>query len=344
MAGKDKNFQIRNATADFLIFSKENAIDSVSVRVEDENVWMTIDSMAELYGKGRSTISEHLKAIFSEGELNELSVCRKFRHTASDGKKYNTKFYSLEAIISVGYRVKSDEAIHFRQWATRVLKAYSTQGYLLDKERLEQDQIFDESYFDHLLEEIQEIRASERKFYQKITDIYALSFDYDPESYLSQNFFATVQNKLHFAIHGHTAAELIMARANHERPHMGLTTWRKAPRGKIMKSDVTIAKNYLSQLEMTDLNEIVSMYLDYASRQARRHLPMSMREWEKKLDAFLLFNDEAILKEAGKVKASVAKAFAESEYEKYRVLQDKEYVSDFDQLLLAMKPLEDGKE
>lgn len=330
----NKIFQIRNSTADFLIFAKENGVDNIEVRVEDNNVWMTTESLAKLYGKGRSTISGHLKAIFEEKELDEISVCRDFRHTASDGKNYQVKFYSLEAIIAVGYRVKSDEAIHFRQWVTRVLKAYSTQGYLLDKERLKNNEIFDEDYFEHLLEEIQEIRASERRVYQKITDIYALSFDYSPQSYLAQNFFAVVQNKLHFAIVGQTAAEIIFNRADSEKEHMGLATWRNAPNGKIVKSDVSVAKNYLSQLEIKDLNEIVSMYLDYATRQARRNIPMSMQDWQEKLDAFLLFNDEEVLKNAGKIKAEVAKSFAESEFEKFRVRQDKEYLSDFDKLLL----------
>ncbi|MDR0299411.1 MAG: virulence RhuM family protein [Streptococcaceae bacterium] len=331
---EQNNFQIRNASADFLIFTKEQGADGVNVRVEDENVWLTIESIAELYGKGRSTVAEHIAAIYQEGEQDENSTCRNFRQVASNGKNYNMKHYNLELIISVGYRVKSDEAIHFRQWATRVLKAYTTQGYLLDKSRLENDQIFDVAYFDHLLEEIQEIRASERKFYQKITDIFATAFDYSAESYITQQFFATIQNKLHFAIHGHTAAEVIVNRADAEKEHMGLTNWRNAPKGKILKSDVSIAKNYLSQLEIKDLNEIVSMYLDYALRQARRKVAMSMSDWQEKLDAFLLFNDEQILKDAGKVKAEVAKAFAEKEFEKFRVKQDKEYLSDFDKLLL----------
>ena len=340
----EKDFQIRNSTADFLIFTKENSSETLDVRIQDENVWMTINAIAELYGKGRSTISEHLKSIYLEGEQEEVLTCRKFRQVAGNEKTYDVKHYNLEAIIAVGYRVKSDEAIHFRQWATRVLKAYTTQGYLLDKERLKNDQVFDASYFDHLLEEIQEIRASERKFYQKITDIYATSFDYTAESYLTKNFFATVQNKLHFVIHGHTAAETIMQRADHQKKNMGLITWKNAPKGKILKSDVSIAKNYLSHLEIKDLNEIVSMYLDYAARQARRNVPMSMLDWQEKLDAFLLFNDEQLLDNAGSVKASVAKAFAESEFEKYRVVQDRAYVSDFDKLLLQTEELSSGSD
>lgn len=328
-----KKLTIRNSTVDFLIFTKENAVDTIDVRVEDEDVWMTKESIATLYGKGRTTIHDHLRSIFLEGELQEASVCRKFRQTGSDGKEYQKKFFSLEAIIAVGYRVKSSEAISFRQWATRVLRAYTTHGYIIDKERLENDQIFDVDYFDRLLEEIQEIRASERKFYQKITDIYATAYDYSPDDYITRNFFATVQNKLHFAIHGNTAAEVIMKRADHRKTNMGLTSWKNAPKGKILKSDVSVAKNPLSQLEIHDLNEIVSMYLDFASRQAQKRVPMSMQQWQEKLDAFLLFNEEQVLADAGKVKASVAKAFAENEYDQYRVIQDQRYRSDFDDLI-----------
>jgi hypothetical protein len=327
----------RNNIVDFLVFNKQNGTESVDVRVQDENVWLTIDAISKLYNKGRSTISGHIKAIFEIGELDEVSVRRDFRHTASDGKKYSTKHYNLDLVISVGYRVNSDEAIAFRKWATKIIKAYSVQGYVLDKERLKDGKIFNEEYFDHLLEEIQEIRASERLFYQKITDIYATAADYDPKSYITHNFFANVQNKLHFAIHQHTAAEVIMERANHERTHMGLTSWKNSPKGKILKSDVSVAKNYLSQLEMKDLDEIVSMYLDYAGRQARRKIPMTMKDWEQKLDAFLEFNDERVLKGHGNITHEIAKQFAENEYEKYRIKQDIEYISDFDQLLLDVK-------
>jgi hypothetical protein len=252
-------------------------------------------------------------------------------------------FYNLDAIISVGYRVNSLRATQFRQWATQVLKRFTIQGYVLDKRRLENGQVFDESYFDHLLDEIREIRSSERRFYQKITDIYATSVDYSADAATTQQFFATVQNKLHYAIHGHTAAEVIMLRANHEKEHMGLTSWRNAPRGKIVKSDVSVAKNYLSKEELQDLNQFVTMYLDYAERQAKRHIPMTMQDWAKRLDVFLQFNEEEILHDKGRVSAEIAKSFAESEFEKYRILQDRLFQSDFDRLL-AQKRNDDGME
>lgn len=333
----DKKLQIRNSTVDFLVFTKQNSEDSIEVRVQDENVWLTQDAIAKLFDKGRSTITEHLRHIFEEGELEENSVCRNFRHTAPDGKQYNTKFYGLDAIISVGYRVNSLRATQFRQWATQVLKKYTVQGYVLDKKRLENGQIFDEEYFEHLLDEIREIRASERKFYQKITDIYATAIDYSVDALTTKKFFTTVQNKLHYAIHGHTAAEVIVERADCKKEYMGLTTWKNAPNGKIVKADVSIAKNYLSQEELKDLNQFVSMYLDYAERQAKRHVPMTMEDWASKLDVFLKMNDEDILVDKGKVTHEIAKAFAESEYEKYRVVQDKLYESDFDKLVMNVE-------
>lgn len=332
----DKRFQIRNSTVDFLVFTKQNSEDSIEVRVQDEDVWLTQDAIAKLFDKGRSTITEHLKHIFDEGELEENSVCRNFRHTGSDGKQYNTKFYGLDAIISVGYRVNSLRATQFRQWATKVLKTYTVQGYVLDKKRLENGQIFDEEYFEHLLDEIREIRASERKFYQKITDIYATAVDYSKDAVTTQEFFKTVQNKLHYAVHGHTAAEVIVERADHKKEHMGLTTWKNAPDGKIVKADVSIAKNYLSQSELQDLNQFVSMYLDYAERQAKKRIPMTMEDWASKLEVFLKMNDEDILMDKGKVTHEIAKAFAESEFEKYRVIQDYLYESDFDKLVMKI--------
>mgnify|MGYP003098623634 FL=1 len=247
-------------------------------------------------------------------------------------------FYSLPAIISVGYRINSERAVQFRQWATKILDTFAKQGYVLDKNRLINGQIFDEDYFDHLISEIQEIRASERRFYQKITDIYATAVDYSLDSQITKDFFATVQNKMHYAVHGSTAAEVIVNRADHKKEHMGLTTWRNAPNGKIVKADVSIAKNYLFSDELHELNEIVTMYLDYATRQARRHIPMTMADWASKLDAFLQFNDAEILRDKGKVTAAIAKAFAESEFEKYRVLQDQSYQSDFDRLLAEANP------
>ena len=329
----EQNFQIRNSTIDFLVFTKQNSEDGIEVRVHDENVWLTQKSMARLFDCSTDNVSLHLKNIFKSGELNAESVTEKISATASDGKKYPTKFYNLDAIISVGYRINSVRATQFRQWATKVLKVYTIQGYVLDKQRLKNGQIFDEEYFEHLLDEIREIRASERKFYQKITDIYATAVDYSKDAIITKEFFATVQNKLHFAIHGHTAAEVIIERANHQKENMGLTTWKNAPNGKIVKSDVSIAKNYLSMFEMQDLNQFVSMYLDYAERQARKRIPMTMEDWAKKLDVFLELNEETVLQGKGSVTAEIAKAFAESEFEKYRAIQDKLYQSDFDRLV-----------
>lgn len=329
----DKKLQIRNSTVDFLVFTRDAGEDGIEVRVQDQTVWLTQKAMGQLFDVDRSVVAKHLKSIFVSGELDEASVCAKFAQTADDGKTYQYQFYSLPAIIAVGYRVNSQRAAQFRQWATKVLDAFTRQGYVLDKSRLVNGQIFGEEYFDHLISEIQEIRASERRFYQKITDIYATAVDYDVDSQITRNFFAAVQNKMHYAVHGQTAAEVIVARADHTKPHMGLTSWQNAPKGKIVKADVSIAKNYLSQTEMGELNEIVTMYLDYATRQARRHIPMTMADWAEKLDAFLQFNDAEILQDKGKVTAAIAKAFAESEFEQYRIIQDQLYQSDFDRLI-----------
>ena len=311
---------------DFLVFTKDAKEDGIEVRIQDGDVWLTQKAIGELFDIDRSVVTKHLKNIFESKELDENAVCAKCAQTADDGKTYQYKFYSLSAIIAVGYRVNSGRATQFRQWATKVLDTFTKQGYVLDKNRLINGQIFDEDYFEHLIAEIQEIRASERRFYQKITDIYATAVDYSVDSVTTKEFFAAVQNKMHFAVHGNTAAEVIVQRANHQKEHMGLTSWRNAPHGKI-------AKNYLSAPEMQELNEIVTMYLDYAARQARRHIPMTMEDWASKLDAFLQFNDAEILKDKGKVTAAVAKAFAESEFEKYRVIQDGLYQSDFDKLV-----------
>ncbi len=330
------NQLIRNSTTDFLVFFKGNegkAEDSIEVRVQDGNVWLTQKGIGQLFDLERSVVTKHLQNVFSEAELEEKSVCAKFAQTADDGKTYQYKFYSLPAIIAVGYRAKSTRATEFRQWATKVLETFTKQGYVLDKERLINGRIFDDDYFDHLISEIQEIRASERRFYQKITDLYATAADYNKDSIITKAFFATVQNKMHYAVHHSTAAELIMERANHKSLNMGLTTWKNAPDGKIVKADVSIAKNYLKDQELSELNEIVTMYLDYAIRQARRHIPMMMQDWATKLDAFLQFNEADILTNAGKVSAEVAKQFAENEFEKYRVIQDYLYKSDFDRLL-----------
>jgi hypothetical protein len=311
------------------------------VRVEDETVWLTQKLIGVLFEKGRSTITEHLKNIFETGELIENSVCREFRHTAEDGKEYSTKFYSLDAIIAVGFRVNSVRAVQFRQWATGVLRDFAIRGYVLDKERLKNGSFFNKEYFDNLLDEIREIRASERKFYQKITDIYATAMDYSADAETTKTFFAAVQNKLHFAIHGHTAAELIVKRADSNKDRMGLTTWKNAPDGKILKPDVVVAKNYPTEKELKSLDRIVTMYLDYAEDQAERNIPMTMEDWADKLNTFLRFNEREILDHSGKVTQEIAKAFAESEYEKYRVVQDRLFESDFDRHI--KKLLEDGK-
>lgn len=329
----DNKLQIRNSTVDFLVFTKDAHEDGIEVRIQDNNVWLTQKAIGQLFDVDRSVVTKHLKNIFISGELSETSVCANFAQTADDGKTYQYKFYSLSAIIAVGYRINSGRATQFRQWATKVLDTFAKQGYVLDKNRLINGQIFDEDYFEHLISEIQEIRASERRFYQKITDIYATAVDYSIDSPVTKNFFATVQNKMHYAVHGNTAAEVIMARADHTKEHMGLTSWHNAPNGKIVKADVSIAKNYLSVNEIQELNEIVSMYLDYATRQARRHIPMTMEDWATKLDAFLQFNNADILQDKGKVTATIAKAFAESEFEQYRILQDQLYQSDFDKLV-----------
>ena len=330
---KSNKLQIRNSTVDFLVFNKDAHEDGIEVRVQGQDVWLTQKAIGQLFDVDRTVVTKHLKNIFKSGELSEKSVCAKFAHTADDGKIYQYKFYSLSAIIAVGYRTNSDRATQFRQWATKVLDTFTKQGYVLDKSRLENGQIFDEDYFEHLISEVQEIRASERHFYQKITDIYATAVDYSADSKITKDFFATVQNKMHYAIHGNTAAEVIMARADHTKQHMGLTSWRNAPDGKIVTADVSVAKNYLSKSELQELNEIVTMYLDYAIRQARRHIPMTMADWASKLDAFLQFNDAEILQDKGKVTAAIAKAFAESEFEQYRIIQDKLYQSDFDRLI-----------
>ncbi len=327
-----KKLQIRNSTAEFLIFTSQANENSIEVRVENETVWLTQKMISILFDVDRSVITKHLSNIFSIGELDENSVCAIFAHTAEDNKNYNTKFYNLDAIISVGYRVNSLKATQFRQWATKVLRDFAIRGYVLDKERLKNGTFLNEDYFEHLLAEIREIRASERRFYQKITDIYATSLDYDSNSKTTKIFFKTVQNKLHFAIHGSTAAELIYRRADSTKNNMGLTTWKNAPDGKIVKTDVSTAKNYLNAGEIRELDRFVSMYLDYAESQAERNIPMTMQDWANKLNAFLQFNEKEILENSGKVTATLAKEFAESEFEKYRIIQDKLFKSDFDRL------------
>jgi hypothetical protein len=330
---KPKKVQIRNSTAEFLVFTSQAGEKGIEVRVEDQTVWLTQKLIGALFDVDVRTVSEHLQNIFNSGELAEAAVVRKFRNTASDGKSYLTAFYNLDAIIAVGFRVNSARATQFRQWAIGILRDFAIRGYVLDKERLKNGAIIDQAYFDNLLAEIREIRASERRFYQKITDIYATAMDYSAEAETTQAFFATVQNKLHFAIHGHTAAELIMGRADSTKEHMGLTTWRNAPKGKILKPDVAVAKNYLTEQELKSLDRFVTMYLDYAEDQAERGIPMTMADWAGKLDAFLQFNQRDLLDHPGKVTAEIAKAFAESEFEKYRIVQDRLFESDFDRMI-----------
>ena len=332
----DKTMQIRNSTAEFLVFTSQAGEKGIEVRVADETVWLTQKLIAALFDVDVRTVSEHLQNIFATKELTQDATLRNFRTVQTEGSREvarNVGFYNLDAIIAIGFRVNSVRATQFRQWAIGVLRDFAVRGYVLDKERLKNGAIFEQSYFDNLVDEIREIRASERRFYQKITDIYATAMDYSAEAETTQTFFATVQNKLHFAIHGQTAAELIVGRADSTKEKMGLTSWRNAPKGKILKPDVIVAKNYLSEEEIRALDRFVSMYLDYAEDQAERGFPMTMADWAKKLDAFLQFNQRDLLEHPGKVSAEIAKAFAESEFEKYRIVQDRLFESDFDRML-----------
>ena len=341
----EKKLQIRNSTAEFLIFTRQAGEDGIEVRVESETVWLTQKLMAALFEVTVPTISEHLANLYSQEEISKAATIRNFRTVQKEGGRNvtrNVDFHNLDAIIAVGFRVNSARAIQFRQWATGVLRDFAVRGYVLDKERLKNGAFFSKAYFDDLLAEIREIRASERKFYQKITDIYATAMDYSPEAATTQTFFATVQNKLHFAIHGHTAAEVIVERADSAKERMGLTTWKHAPHGKILKPDVVVAKNYLTEAELKSLDRFVTMYLDYAEDQAERNIPMTMEDWAGKLNAFLQFNERDILDHPGKVSQAVAKAFAESEFEKYRIIQDRLFESDFDRHI--KKALEEGKD
>ncbi len=326
----NKKLQIRNSTAEFLIFTNQGSGEGIEVRYQNETIWLSQKMIAALFGCSTDNVSLHLKNIFKEGEMAENSVAEDFSVTAADGKNYKTKHYNLDAIIACGYRINSAKATQFRQWATSILKDFAIRGYVLDKERMKNGTFLNAEYFDQLLADIREIRASERRFYQKITDIYATAMDYNPDDATTQNFFAAVQNKLHFAIHGHTAAELIMNRADSEKQNMGLTSWKNAPSGKIVKTDVSVAKNYLTEKEIKSLDRFVTMYLDYAESQAENNIPMTMGDWAGKLNAFLQFNQKEILENAGKITQAISKAFAESEFEKYRVVQDKLFESDFD--------------
>ncbi len=335
--GKEDKKLIRNSTAEFLVFTAQAGEESIEARYEDETVWLSQKMMAALFEVTVPTINEHLKNVFGNGELKSDSVVRKFRITAADGKQYGTNHYNLDAIISVGYRVNSKRATQFRQWATRVLCEFAIKGYVLDRKRMENGSFLGEDYFERLLEEIREIRLSERRFYQKITDIYATSMDYNKDAPTTRIFFAKVQNKLHFAIHGNTAAELIVNRADSETPHMGLTNWENAPDGKILKTDVSVEKNYLSQEELSSLGRIVNAYLDLAEERARRKIPMTMEDWAKRLDLFLEFDDREILEDSGKVSSEIAKTHAESEFEKHRIVQDRLFESDFDRIVKELE-------
>ncbi|HEY8972323.1 MAG TPA: virulence RhuM family protein [Puia sp.] len=318
---------------EILLYSIPEGKATIEVFFEEETFWLSQKKMAELFNVSVKTISEHLQNIFNTNELEIDSVIRNFRITAADGKNYNTQFYSLDAIIAVGYRVNSMEATRFRIWATKTLREFIIKGFVLDDERLKQGKNFGKDYFEELLERIREIRASERRFYQKITDIYAqCSIDYDPKAEITLTFYKTVQNKLHWAVTGQTAAEIIHQRADATKPNMGLTTWKNAPDGKILKTDVRIAKNYLEEKEIDELNRVVGMYLDYAENQAKRNIAMSMSDWVQKLDAFLQFNDYQTLKNAGSISHEVAKKLAEEQYERYRIVQDQLFESDFDKM------------
>ena len=331
-----KRREIRNSTAEFLIFQAEGREQGIKVYYKDENIWATQKAMAALFDCSTDNVGLHLKNIFASGELIKDSVTEKISATASDGKNYLTQFYSLDAIIAVGYRVNSIRATQFRQWATSVLRQYAIRGYVLDRKRMENGSFLGEDYFEHLLAEIREIRLSERRFYQKLTDIYATAVDYNRDAPTTRLFFKQMQNKMHYAVHGQTAAELIVSRADAEREHMGLTTWEKAPDGKIVRTDVVIAKNYLKQVELEDMGRLVNGVLDLAERQAKRHIPMTMEDWAKRIDAILAAGGDEVLQTAGHVTHEEAVLHAETEFEKYRVIQDRLFQSDFDKYLGAL--------
>ena len=338
---------VRSSAAEYLTFvaSTGEDKDSIEMRYEDENIWLTQKMMATLYDVGLPTINEHIKKIYADHEQDEAATIRKFRIVQNEGGRQVTRsvnHYNLQMIIAVGFKVNNQRAVRFRVWANQIVEQYTIKGWAMDEERLKNGgTVLTKKYFEEQLERIREIRISERNFYQKLTDIYATSLDYDRNALTTKEFFAKVQNKMHYAVHGNTAAEVIVARADHTKEHMGLTSWRNAPDGKIVKADVSIAKNYLSKGEIQELNEIVTMYLDYATRQARRHIPMTMADWASKLDAFLQFNDAEVLQNKGKVTAAIAKTFAESEFEQYRVIQDRLYQSDFDRLVASTEEKND---
>lgn len=333
--------------SDFLLYTSPDGEVRVDVFFQDETVWLTQKRMAELFGVEVPTVNYHLKEVFDSGELEEAATIRKIRIVQHEGGRKverEVNFYNLDAIISVGYRVNSQQATQFRIWATKTLGSFIIKGYALDSDRLKNGSHFGKDYFDELLEQIREIRASERRFYQKVTDIYATAIDYDKHADTTKEFYATVQNKLHWAIHGQTAAELVAAKADATKPHMGLQTWRNAPNGKVLKPDVSVGKNYLAETQLQELNRVVTMYLDYAENQAQRGIPMKMTDWVSKLDAFLQFNEYQILDNPGKMSATAAKAIAEKEYDKFRVEQDKVFESDFDQVVKKIQRSDDAKD
>jgi len=336
MKNSNQNKSItRSSSAEYLTFIAATGEGGVEAIYADENIWLSQKMMGTLYEVETHTVNYHLKKIFTDSELDENSVIRNFRITALDGKNYNTQHYNLSAIIAVGYKVNSEKAVMFRKWATQIVQEFTIKGFAMDDERLKNDgTILGKKYFEEQLQRIREIRLSERKFYQKITDIYATSLDYDVTAQATKRFFATVQNKLHWAIHGQTAAELIINRANHDKENMGLETWKDAPNGKIQKFDVSVAKNYLSENELQQLQRLVSAYLDIAEDMAIRQIPMTMKDWETRLNKFIEATDRNILQDAGKVTNEIATAHAESEFEKYRIIQDRLFESDFDRIIL----------
>lgn len=340
MAKKKKtDITIRSSAAEYLTFvaSTGDSDESVEMRYEDENIWLTQKMLATLYDVSVPAINQHLKKIFDDGELEEDSVIKKYLITAADGKSYNTKHYALQAIIAVGFKVNSERAVQFRKWVNKIAKDYTIKGWVMDDERLKEGSYLTDKYFDEQLERIREIRASERKFYQKITDLYATAIDYDKDANVTKRFYASVQNKMHYAIHGHTAAELIVERADSTKKHMGLTTWQDAPDGKIKRSDVIIAKNYLTEFELSQLNRMVTSYLDFAENMANRKIPLTMQDWETRLNSFIKMFEYGLLSDAGKVSAEIAKLHAETEFEKYRIVQDRLFMSDFDKYMLELE-------
>ena len=339
MVKNKEEITIHSSAAEYLTYAAAmgDNVDSIEMRYEDENIWLTQKMMAELYDVSIQNVGQHIKKILDDGELVEEAVIKKYFITAADGKKYETKHYNLQMIIAVGFKINNDRAVRFRKWSGQIVKDYTIQGWTMDKERLKKGHMFTDEYFERQLQGIREIRLSERKFYQKITDLYATAFDYDKDAKTTRQFFQTVQNKMHWAVHRHTAAELIVERVDAEKEHMGLTTWDAAPGGKIVKADVSIAKNYLNDKEMSYLERIVSLYLDYAELQAERQIPMSMEDWAKRLDGFLEFNGNELLTGAGKVSAEQAKLYADTEFEKYRIIQDKIFMSDYDKYLLKFE-------